>query len=159
MKTFVEVSGRVDENFKSIADTVAKQTIKFLKQPDCFELSIKFVSENEIKRLNAEFRNIDRVTDVLSFPSTNIKAGETFSKQIVENFFSNEDELFYLGDMAICLKQLKRQAKEFETSDFMELKKLVIHSMLHLFGYDHIRDSDYLVMKEKEDFLDKKIKI
>ena len=63
----------------------------------------------------------------------------------------------HFGDMAICLAQTKRQAKEFGNTVSAEIKKLVIHSMLHLMGYDHIKDSDYEVMSKKEKELDEKI--
>ena len=56
--------------------------------------------------------------------------------------------------MAICLAQTKKQAKEFKVSVNSEIKKLVIHSMLHLMGYDHIKDDDYELMKKEEDRLE-----
>ena len=62
-------------------------------------------------------------------------------------------------DMAICFAQTKRQAKEFGNTVSAEIKKLVIHSMLHLMGYDHIKDDDYEVMNKKEIELDKKINL
>lgn len=160
MKSKIEIFGRADDELKEIAEKVALETIRLMNQPDCFEVAIKFVSENEIKRLNNEFRNIDRVTDVLSFPAMNIKAGEIFSKEKHADFCDGlVDELFYLGDMAICAKQLARQAKEFGVTVQSEVKKLVIHSILHLLGYDHIEDSDYEVMHAKEIILEEKIKI
>ena len=61
--------------------------------------------------------------------------------------------------MALCLKQTKRQAKEYGVSLESEIKKLVIHSMLHLMGYDHIEDDDYEVMNKKEIELEGLIKI
>ena len=61
--------------------------------------------------------------------------------------------------MAICLAQCKKQAKEYKVSVLTEIKKLVIHSMLHLMGYDHIDDKDYEIMDKKEKELDEKIKI
>ncbi len=157
MKSLINVSGRVDESFKEIAKEVSLNVIKLMKQPDCFEVTIKFVSENEIRRLNSEFRNIDKVTDVLSFPATNLKAGEIYSKNKDNFFVLSDDELCYLGDMAICLKRLREQAKEYGVTDKSELKKLVIHSILHLLGYDHIEDEDFEIMNEKENLLDKKI--
>ncbi len=160
MKSIINIYGRADSKLKELAKSVALETIKLMGQPDCFELTIKFVSENEIKRLNCEFRSIDKVTDVLSFPATNIKAGEIFCKDNDLDFCDGlGGDFAYLGDMAICTKQLFRQAKEFDATVFEELKKLVIHSVLHLFGYDHIEDSDYIVMHKNEEMIDKKIKI
>jgi len=69
--------------------------------------------------------------------------------------FKQDNGYIHFGDMALCLKQTKRQAKEFGVSVEAEIKKLVIHSMLHLMGYDHIKDEDYLVMKKEEERLEK----
>jgi probable rRNA maturation factor len=158
MNSFVIVSGRASKEFKDYAEKVALETLKYMKQPDGLEVSIKFVSENEIRELNNNMRNIDRVTDVLSFPATNLKAGEILDLNSSEYlFFEIDDEAFHFGDMAICTKQLRRQAKTFNNSDMAELKKLVIHSMLHLMGYDHIKDDDYVVMNKKEVELDSMI--
>ena len=158
--SYIEVSGDVDEDLKQLAETVSKKVIEFMGFSEKLEVAIDFVSEDEIKRLNSEFRNIDRVTDVLSFPSFNIIAGELFDDTSLEAQFSVMDNGFiHFGDMAICLEQTKRQANEFGVTVEQEVKKLVIHSMLHLMGYDHIEDSDYLLMNQKEIELDEKIKI
>ena len=152
MKSYIDISGKVLFTFKSI--------VKYLQQPDCFELTIKFVTEKEIQQLNKEFRGIDKVTDVLSFPAINITANELFKSSLSNStLFKTDRDLYYLGDMAICTKRLKQQAKEFNLSAKLELKKLVIHSMLHLFGYDHIEDKDYEVMHNKEVELDKIINV
>ena len=84
-------------------------------------VSVNFVSEEEIKKLNNEFRKIDKVTDVLSFPNLN-KA-------------SNQ-------------KQAKRQAKEFGHSEKREICFLALHGLLHLLGYDHIEKADEKIMME-----------
>ena len=158
--SYIEVSGDVDEDLKQLAETVSKKVIEFMCFSEKLEVAIDFVSEDEIKRLNSEFRNIDRVTDVLSFPSFNVVAGELFDDTSLEAQFSVMDNGFiHFGDMAICLEQTKRQAIEFGVTVNQEVKKLVIHSMLHLMGYDHIEDSDYLIMNKKELELDKLIEI
>lgn len=154
----IDVNGRCNAKLKELAKSVAEKTIEFMGFPDILEVAIDFVSENEIQRLNREFRNIDRVTDVLSFPSFQIEAGEVLDLKLPEvATFKLDNGLFHFGDMAICLKQCERQAKEFGVSTESEVKKLVIHSMLHLMGYDHIKDEDFVVMKAKEDELDKLI--
>lgn len=152
----INVSGRVRKKYKTIAELVAKNVISIMEFPDEVEVDINFVSEKEIQRLNREFRNIDKITDVLSFPSFDIKAGE---KLIIsdDDIFAGVDDVIHFGDMAICLKQTKRQAKEYGVKTEQEIKKLVIHSMLHLMGYDHIKDEDYEVMKIQEEKLDKLI--
>ena len=127
---------------KKQAKVVAQKTLEFLGQPT-LELSVKFVGAKEICRLNKQFRGIDKSTDVLSFPATNAKIGEILPE--------NE----YLGDMAICMSVAKQNAKKYNNSVKRELSKLVSHSILHMLGYDHIEDKDYLVMQQKENEIEK----
>ena len=156
--SYIEVSGRVCKKYKLVAEIVAKQVIELMKQPNELEVAISFVSEKEIRRLNREIRGIDKVTDVLSFPATEIKVGEILDLSEEEMvYLMTDNHKFHFGDMAICLKQTKRQAKEYGTTALHEVKKLVIHSMLHLMGYDHIEDEDYEIMNKKEIELDNKI--
>ena len=131
-----------------------------MHQPDEIEIAISFVSENEIKRLNSQMRQVDKVTDVLSFPSTELRAGEILNLEDSElSYLETDDGFVHFGDMALCLEKCKTQAKEFGATIENELKKLVIHSMLHLMGYDHIDDGDYEIMNKKEQELEEKIKI
>ena len=156
----IEVSGKVLSKYKKLAQYVAEEVVKLMNQPSKIEVAIEFVSEEEIQRLNREIRNIDRVTDVLSFPSTEIKVGEVLDVTNIEYMpIVTDDGFVHFGDMALCLKQTKRQAKEYGVSLESEIKKLVIHSMLHLMGYDHIEDVDYDIMNKKEIELDGLIKI
>lgn len=158
MENIIEVNGRASAKLKLIAKNVANDALKLMSQPLGLEVAINFVSEKEIQRLNREIRGIDKVTDVLSFPSTSLEAGKILDKNSEEAMFLKFDNGFiHFGDMAICTKRLRQQAKEFGVSAENELKKLVIHSILHLMGYDHIKDSDYEIMHEKEIELDKKI--
>lgn len=160
MKSLIEIDGEVSKDLMIIAQNVALDVIKFMNQPDELEIAISFVSEEEIKRINSEFRNIDKVTDVLSFPSTSLQVGETLDLNAEETLFlKTESGLIHFGDMAICMPQLERQAKEYDVSVESELKKLVIHSMLHFMGYDHIEDNDFEIMNKKEIELDELIKI
>ncbi len=154
----IEVSGKACFCLKCFAKNVANKVIKIMGQPDCLEVAIEFVSEEEIQRLNNEMRKIDKITDVLSFPATEIKVGEILNIKSREcEFLKNDKGFIHFGDMAICLAQTKRQAKEYGVTVMSEVKKLVIHSMLHLMGYDHIKDSDYEIMHKKEEELAKLI--
>lgn len=114
-----------------------KQSIKKLLFVACKELccknvslSLSFVSEEKIKELNSKFRGVDRVTDVLSFPMEE-EGGEEFP--IPEGL---EEERF-LGDIVICTKRARQQAKEYGHSYKRELSFLALHGFLHLLGYDH----------------------
>lgn len=160
MKSVIEVTGKTSVNFKQIASAVALEVLRLMNQPDGLEVAIVFVSENEIQRLNREERNIDKVTDVLSFPSTTLECGKLLDLKSEEcRFLLTDNGLVHFGDMALCTKRLREQAKEYGVSAESELKKLVIHSMLHLMGYDHIQDKDFEIMNKKEIELSEKIKI
>ncbi len=115
-------------------------------------VSLNFVSEDEIRELNNNFREIDKVTDVLSFPFLEKKTTEkliNFSKEKV-------DGILFLGDIVICKNKAVSQAKEYGHSLEREICFLALHGLLHLLGYDHIEKSDELVMQEKaKQILDK----
>lgn len=154
--SYIEVRGKARKKYKILAEEIAEKVIEAMNYPKGLEVAIDFVSEKEIKRLNAEFREIDRVTDVLSFPSFQLSVGEILdTEDEMVLMFKQDNGFIHFGDMALCLKQTKRQAKEFGVSVESEIKKLVIHSMLHLMGYDHIEDNDYEIMKKEEERLDK----
>ena len=154
--SYIEVRGKVSKKYKILAEETAEKVIEAMNYPKGLEVAIDFVSEKEIKRLNNEFREIDRVTDVLSFPSFQLSVGEVLdTDDEMVLMFKQDNGFIHFGDMALCLKQTKRQAKEFGVSVESEIKKLVIHSMLHLMGYDHIEDSDYEIMKKEEERLEK----
>ena len=101
---------------------------------DNYEISLSFVSEAEIRKLNSDYRDKDSVTDVLSFP--------------LDDDFAIQINL--LGDIIICCKRAIEQAKEYNHSIKREIVYLVVHSMFHLLGYDHIDESDRIIMRNKE---------
>lgn len=101
---------------------------------DNYEISLSFVSEVEIRKLNRDYRDKDSVTDVLSFP--------------LDDDFAIQTNL--LGDIIICCKRAIEQAKEYNHSIKREIVYLVVHSMFHLLGYDHIDESDRIIMRNKE---------
>ena len=98
-------------------------------------VGVRFVDGGEIQRLNKEFRDVDKVTDVLSFPMYEIKAGQKIEK-VLSKLDVLESEI-YLGDIVICKDKVFSQAKEFGISKKKELMYLAVHSFLHLLGYDH----------------------
>lgn len=101
-----------------------------------YEVSITFVDKDEIHKLNREYRKVDRPTDVLSFPMN-----EEFLIEGVDSM---------LGDIVICMDIAKDQAKEYGHSLDREIMYLTCHSMLHLLGYDHIKEDDKKIMRGKE---------
>lgn len=107
--------------------------------PDRAEISLSFVSKEEIHRLNSMYRNVDAHTDVLSFP-------------LIEDFNDmDEDEELILGDVVICREQAREQAKEYGHSEEREVVYLFVHSVLHLLGYDHMDEDEKKVMRTREE--------
>ena len=102
------------------------------------EVSLSIVDKDTIHKLNKDYRNVDRETDVLSFPMD-------------EEAFDNEgNPIFILGDIVICLDMARNQAAEFGHSLEREMMYLICHSTLHLLGYDHIEEDDKAKMRAKE---------
>lgn len=107
---------------------VIEATLKHEKVENAL-FSIIFVNEEEIKKINRECRNIDKVTDVISFA------------------FEDNEEILYnnirvLGDIYICIPRMLEQARDYGHSEKRELSFLTVHGLLHLLGYDHISKSD-----------------
>lgn len=107
------------------------------------ELSVSFVSPDRIRELNAAYRGIDRVTDVLSFP---LAEGPEELRESAEKFGVCE-----LGDVVICRERAEEQAAEFGHSFERELIYLFVHSVFHLLGYDHEREEDRRAMRAREE--------
>lgn len=101
-------------------------------------LSVIFVNEEEIQDLNREYRNTDRVTDVISF-----------AFEDTENILPNGIRM--LGDIYICIPKMIEQAKEYGHSEKRELSFLVVHGLLHLLGYDHMNEQEEKIMFHLQD--------
>lgn len=109
------------------------------------EVGVTFVDDEAIRTLNREHRNIDRKTDVLSFPMlADVRHTE-------KTDIDPETGLVYLGDVVISVETAMRQAEEFGHSLEREIAFLTVHSMMHLMGYDHIDDGDRRIMRVHEE--------
>ncbi len=100
------------------------------------EINVLVADNPTIKAINKAYRNIDRETDVLSFPMFQFEPGKL--PQDLSEYLDPETGLLPLGDMAISYEKAKAQAEEFGHSVKRELGYLTIHSILHLLGYDHV---------------------
>lgn len=149
MRMKINIIGKTEKNIKDVIKNVVIKTLKAMNQPDFIELSVKFVSADEIHALNKQTRGVDRATDVLSYPSLNIKAGEKIIKTDI-NLSSFDGKNVFIGDCALCEDVARAQATEFNHSYEAEVEKLVCHSVLHLLGFDHIKDEDYALMHTAE---------
>ncbi len=102
------------------------------------EINVLVTNNDGIRAINSASRQIDKPTDVLSFPMFNLEAGNP--PETWEDYLDPETGLCPLGDMAISLERAIAQAKEFGHSVRREIGYLTIHSVLHLLGYDHMDD-------------------
>jgi probable rRNA maturation factor len=115
---------------------------------DCL-VEIDFVTEEEIRELNLSTRNVDKVTDVLSYPA--LDEILPFSAENYPFEYNQESRSVGLGSIVICDAVAKNQALEYGHSEEREKAYLFLHGLLHLLGYDHIEDDDKKVMREKEE--------
>lgn len=147
----------IGESSQIDIESLANSVYKTLCQQDELCAELTFVSESEIKDLNNNFRGIDSVTDVLSFPSLDGVRGKVlkckdYALDVTENGL-------FIGSIAICTKRASEQAKEYGHSLKRELTYLTLHGLLHLFGYDHIIDSDKKQMRALEEDIINKVKV
>ena len=115
-------------------------------------VNLSFSTEETIQETNKEFRGIDKVTDVLSFPALDLVApGDlTGIEEGDPSYFDPETGELILGDIQICVKRVCEQAEEYGHSLKREVAFLITHSLLHLLGYDHMEDEERLVMEDKQ---------
>ena len=141
----VDKSARLDSHLirRTIKKTIAAQGIDV----PC-EVSVLICGDAEIRAVNAEFRDIDTSTDVLSFPVFDFVAGDF---DIDDGELDIDSGLLPLGDIVLNAAQLDKQAAELGQSRERETAYLVIHSVLHLLGYDHLDEAEQKrEMRERE---------
>ncbi len=122
---------------------------------DACEISVLLTDDEEIRIINSSFRSVDRATDVLSFPNSELVPG-AFSIEDCE--MNNDTGRIILGDIVLSVPHCENQAKEYGHSFYQEVRYLTVHSVLHLLGYDHMdegemkkamRTREKLIMGEK----------
>lgn len=128
-----EAKTRLHIAWMDIISTVVNGTLEYMKFKKQAEVSVSIVDAKEIQKLNREFRGINKVTDVLSFPMEDVNP-ET--KEVV------------LGDIVLCADKIISQAREYGHTRKRELAFLTCHSMLHLLGYDHMTDEEREEMED-----------
>ncbi len=128
-----------------------KAVYNVLKQKQKLVAELNFVSEQEIQDLNRENRHIDKVTDVLSFPTLDGIKGKVILKKDYPLDYDDYFKGVFIGSIIICNSVAERQAKEYGHSKEREYTFLVVHSLLHLLGYDHIEENDRIEMRALED--------
>ena len=138
-------------NYEEIADKVINAALDYEECPYEAEVSLTLVDNNRIHDINKEFRDIDRPTDVLSFPMVEYDdAGEFAFLEDEDDCFNPETGELMLGDIIISLDKVEEQAIAYGHSFTREYACLIAHSMLHLMGYDHMTDDDASIMEAKQ---------
>lgn len=136
MEIFIDdrCEARLSEETLRLLEQIVKESVDVEAFQLDFEVSISLVTPEEIKDLNGQYRGIDQVTDVLSFPM----------------FENGDPQPVQLGDIVLCFQRAQEQAKEYEHTLIRELCFLTAHGMLHLLGYDHMEDEERVLMQKKE---------
>ncbi len=137
------------KEFEQIVEKIIGETLSVHKIAKNVEISVVFTDDTEIRQINNDFRNIDKATDVLSFPQYEFTLPGDISH-------INDEELI-LGDIIISVEHAREQAIEYNHSLNREVGYLTAHSMLHLLGYDHMADEEKILMREKEELIMKNI--
>lgn len=146
-----------ENDCESIVENILSRTKETIKKAinlegiEDAEFCIAFTDDEGIRKLNAEYRDIDRATDVLSFPvNMLIKPISEYSDKTSEFLEITDEGAICLGDIAISLDTAKRQAEEYGNTLEEEIAFLAVHGILHLMGYDHIEEDDELKMRQRQ---------
>lgn len=143
----------IEENaeFEILIDKVLEECFNVENMQDSkLYIDITLTNPANIKKLNNQYRNIDKETDVLSFPM--------FEKGEISNV-KNTEYRESLGDIVISIDRVKEQAVEYEHSFEREFAYMLVHGFYHLMGEDHIEEADKKVMREKEEYVLNKLQI
>lgn len=136
---------------REIAERVIEAVLNDADCPYEAEINLLLTTEDEIRMMNREYRQIDRATDVLSFPMIEYEEQGDFS-QIDENgdAFNPETGELMLGDIVISKDHVISQAEMYGHTPIREYAFLIAHSMLHLLGYDHMDEDEREIMEKKQ---------
>ena len=146
----IEENKEYEEVIKKVIEQCYKE--ENLENSKLF-ITITLTDPENIQKINKEYRNIDKPTDVLSFPMFEKKE---LDKKIADNDFEYED---ILGDIIISIERVKEQAEEYGHNFERELSYMVVHGFYHLMGYDHIKEEDKNIMRPKEEKILKTLNI
>lgn len=149
-----------DFDYKKVANDVITKTLFHEQFKYDVEVSITFVNEESIREINKEYRDLDKSTDVLSFPMIEYDSDYSrisdrkeemydFLIDVIDIKNPDTDEII-LGDIVLCVPVIINQAKEYNHSILREYAFLIVHSMLHLLGFDHIEEDERIIMENKQ---------
>ena len=143
-----------NQNYNKVIERVLTQCFKEERLENSkLSITITLTTPENIRNINREYRNIDKATDVLSFP---MFEKDELDKKIENQDFKYED---ILGDIVISIEKVEEQAAEYGHSFERELSYMIVHGFYHLMGYDHIKEEDNKNMRPKEEKILNKLKI
>lgn len=145
MSLFLEEEGTGELPFdaEAVALRVIEAALEYVNCPYEAEVNLLLTTDEEIREMNRMHRGIDRATDVLSFPMLEYEIPGNFSgMEETEDSFDPVSGELMLGDIVISKDKVFSQAEEYGHSPLREYAFLIAHSMLHLFGYDHIEEEE-----------------
>lgn len=151
-----EVDAKFDFDIEEIAKTVSAAVLEEEKCPFDVEINLTITDDDGIHEMNRQFRDIDRPTDVLSFPNIAYEEPGVFPSEDDEQWndcIDLDTGVIMLGDIVINEKRVREQALEYGHSEKREFAFLVAHSMLHLCGYDHMEANEAKVMEDKQNLI------
>lgn len=140
-------------DYEKVINDIIDGALDFIECPYECEVNVLLTDNASIHEINNQQRNTDRPTDVLSFPLIDYKTPGDFSivESAVSDYFNPESGELLLGDIVISIDKVYEQAREYNHSVHRELAFLVAHSMLHLFGYDHMEDEERILMEKLQE--------
>ena len=144
-------AAQFEEAVEEIARKVCEEVLRQEWFEDDAEISLLITDEEEVHRLNLEYRGIDRTTDVLSFPALEYEVPADFDGAIDDSCIDPDNGCVMLGDIVINARKVKEQALEYGHSELREFSFLVAHSMLHLCGYDHMTPEEAEEMEDRQE--------
>lgn len=156
-----EVDVKFDFDYEELAGRVVEFALDHEGFPYECEVNLTLTDNEGIHEINREYREIDNPTDVLSFPMLSYEEAGDFSKleeDYDDNFNPDTGEIM-LGDIIISVDKVFEQAESYGHSVLREFAFLILHSMLHLFGYDHMTLEEAAVMEEKQRVILEKMQI
>ncbi len=162
MTIYLEEEGDTKLPFaeSTLAKKVVEGTLNHLGCPYEAEVNLLLTTDPQIREMNKEYRGIDKATDVLSFPMVDYKIPGDFSFLESEpDCFDPETGELLLGDIVISKDKVLAQAEEYGHSPEREFSFLIVHSVLHLTGYDHEEEADRLLMEQTQKEIMKELNI
>ena len=156
----LECEFNVDFDCREVFESVAECALDECRCPYETEVNLIITDSEEIRRINKEHRDIDKVTDVLSFPMAEFDFPADFSHiEDYDDLFEPDSGELILGDIIICAERVFSQADEYGHSVKREYAFLIAHSMLHLMGFDHMNSEDAAIMEDKQRIILDKVSI